>query len=407
MSRLLLLIAIAASSAALLCSAAAADVFVLSNEGRIEGELLNPDESPRKVYRIRTPFGGEVSFDREEVVEVIRQSDREAEYEHIRPTYPDTVEGQWALAEWCRERYMSDQRETHLQRVIELDPDHLEARRALGFRQIDGRWVTQEQLNTERGLVRYKGRWMLPHEVDIAEKRRKVDLAEKEWMRRLKQWRDWLDSARADEAVNAIRSIDDPHAVKGLQMRLQNEANENVRRLYLNALANIGDPRARAILVEAALKSNDEETRLTALDHLVEEHDPGVVSQFVGALKHADNKIVNRAGVALGRLNDPAAIPPLVDALVTTHKFEQTSGSPGGISAGFSSGGGTSSLGTGSPGGLSFGQQKVVVNVPMQNPAVLDALIRLTRVNFDYDQKRWNHWLATQRRPESVDVRRD
>ena len=42
---------------------------------------------------------------------------------------------------------------------------------------------------------------------------------------------------------------------------------------------------------------------------------------YVNALKSKDNEVVNLAGLALGQLNDPAAISPLIDALVTTHKY--------------------------------------------------------------------------------------
>ena len=55
------------------------------------------------------------------------------------------MEGQWKLAEWCHEHGLPDQRKTHLQRVIELDPDHVEARRLLGYSKIDGKWMTQEE----------------------------------------------------------------------------------------------------------------------------------------------------------------------------------------------------------------------------------------------------------------------
>ena len=81
----------------------------------------------------------------------------------------DTAAAQWELAQWCREHKLSAEREVHLRRVIELDPDHVEARRALGYSKIDGQWTTQEEAMTKRGYVRYKGQWKTPQEVEIAE----------------------------------------------------------------------------------------------------------------------------------------------------------------------------------------------------------------------------------------------
>jgi hypothetical protein len=82
---------------------AVGEVFVLGNGGQVTGELLNPDESPRKTFIIKTSTGGQITLDRSQVVEVHRPSPEELLYERIRPNYPDTVEGQWALAE-CQPR---------------------------------------------------------------------------------------------------------------------------------------------------------------------------------------------------------------------------------------------------------------------------------------------------------------
>ena len=111
--------------------AAQGEVIVLNNGGRIEGTLLNPKEVPREKYVIKTAAGGEVELTKDQVKEVIRQNPRELEYEKIRPKYPDTVEGQWALAQWCLEQKLTEARKRHLQRVVELEPDHKAARAGL------------------------------------------------------------------------------------------------------------------------------------------------------------------------------------------------------------------------------------------------------------------------------------
>ena len=97
----------------------------------------------------------------------------EIKYDQTRDNYADTVEGQWKLAEWCRENRLPKQRKTHLERVVELDPEHAAARHALGYSHIQGRWVTQAKLMTENGYVRYKGAWVLPQEIEILEEKGK------------------------------------------------------------------------------------------------------------------------------------------------------------------------------------------------------------------------------------------
>ena len=132
------------------------------------------------------------------------------------------------------------------------------------------------------------------------------------------------------------------------------------------------------------------------------------------ALQSKENHIVNRAAIGLRRLDDPSAVSPLIGALVTTHKFTlYPNGPPGNISttmsrtsSGGAAPGGLSS--SGGPGlGMSVGGKPVVLRRRLQNREVLDALIKLTGVNFFYDLKRWKYWLASQRKAQALDARRD
>ena len=149
---------------------APAEVFVLTGGGRVVGELVNRDESPRQQYVVQVADGAKVTLDAAQVQQVLRPRPEEAEYERIRPTYADTAAAQWELAQWCREHKLTKQREVHLQRVIELDPNHAEARHALGYSQLDGQWVTRDEVMTQRGYVKYKGQWKLPQEKELIEK---------------------------------------------------------------------------------------------------------------------------------------------------------------------------------------------------------------------------------------------
>ena len=108
-----------------------AETFVLKNGGRIEGEIVNPKQSPRENYVIKTASGGQVTLAKSQVKEIVRQTDAEAEYEKMRPQFADTVEGQFAAAVWCREHGLARLRDKHLERVIELDPSHVAARLSL------------------------------------------------------------------------------------------------------------------------------------------------------------------------------------------------------------------------------------------------------------------------------------
>ena len=105
---------------------------------------------------------------------------------------------------------------------------------------------------------------------------------------------------------------------------------------------------------------------------------------------------VNQAAWALGRLGDPEAIPALIDAIVTKHKFPvYPGGAPGSINAG--------------SGGLQMGGRPKIMECEFQNRQVLAALTALTPdgINFGYSEQAWKDWWARQQTPAGVNLRRD
>lgn len=377
---------------------ASADIFHLTSGGQIQGELLNPDEKPRKTYLIELPEGGRLTLAADQVKETIALSADEEEYLRIRPQYADTVEGQWQLAEWCRERKLFSQRDTHLERIVELDPDHAEARRGLGFSQMDGRWVKRDEVMRERGYELYKGRWRTRQEIELMETKRQEELAEKEWFQKIERWVGWLSTDRAAEARKGLMEIRDPMAVKALTAGLKSNDSESLKRMYIDILFSIASPEAVKTLAMSAIEDPSEEIRLTCLDQLMKKPDHEAISYFVAQLRHKDNRVVNRAAVALRHMKDPSTIGPLVDALVTTHKFRiKQGGDPNQISTTF---------GSGSPGGLSVGGSTKVVTQALRNQEVLDALVAITGRSFDFDKRAWRAWHATLKAQQPVEARR-
>ncbi len=352
----------------------------------------------------RTAAGGQVTLDKSQVKKVFNTQPDKLQYEKIRPRYPDTVEGQWALAEWCRERRLLTQRETHLKRIIELEPDHAQARRALGYSQIDGRWVTRKQVMIERGYKFYKGRWRTSQEIELMENKRKVESARKEWAQKLKRWRNWLTGERAAQGRANILAIEDPYAVEALTRNLTGDRLPQARLLYIEALAKIGTAEAAKTLATCSLEDPVEEVRLTCLDHLQQERNPDVVAYYVGKLRDKDNRVVNLAAVGLSRMKDPSAVRPLIDALVTTHKYKVNNrGGPGSVTTTFGTGPG----GSGAPGGLSVGGGPKIIIRQLANQPVLDALVALSGQNFNFDRRAWKCWYASQKRRDTLDARRD
>jgi HEAT repeat protein len=122
------------------------------------------------------------------------------------------------------------------------------------------------------------------------------------------------------------------------------------------------------------------------------------VAPYVQALKSKDNVVVNRAGYALGRIGDVAAISPLIDALVTKHKYQVSAGGPE-ISAGFGTGGGGLNVGGNAP---------QIIEKEEQNQRVLQALMKLSaNQSFEYDEQAWRAWFVDQQMRQHINSRRD
>ncbi len=382
------------------CSSVSAERFILETGGPIVGEILNPNQSPRENYVIRTDSGVEITLDKSQIKKIEYLRPDEVEYEKIRSRYPDTVEGQWELAEWCREKRLSAARETHLKRILELNPDHEPARRALGYSRVGGQWMTQEEAMIKQGYQRYGHRWMLPQEIEILEKKNKNELAEKEWAKKISVWRDWLGTEKGQVAKENILMIDEPQAIKALAMALSDDRRDQARLLFVEALAHIGTPEALDVLARRTLEDPVEEVCLTCLDHLKKKKYPGATAYFVRQLKHKDNAMVQRAGVALRHLGDPSAVGPLIEALVTVHKYKTGGGGGGGDQYNMS-------FGNDGVGGFSFGGGPKIITKEHQNRSVLEALVELTGgVNYGFNVPAWKAWYAQQKR-RTVDARRD
>jgi tetratricopeptide (TPR) repeat protein len=76
----------------------------------------------------------------------------------------DDVKGYYQLGVWCEQNKLPEQAQTQFKNVIELDPDHVNARKKLGHIKYEGKWMSPEEM-TAKGLVKYKDKWMTYEEM--------------------------------------------------------------------------------------------------------------------------------------------------------------------------------------------------------------------------------------------------
>jgi hypothetical protein len=387
------------------------DVFVLAGGGQIRGTWLNRSSRQVEVYEIETEHGGRLTLSRASVKERIAERPEETEYQRIAPTFGDTIDAQWQLAEWCRENGLPKQRADHLARVIELDPDHGPARRGLGYSHVDGRWVTREGFLAERGYEHHAGRYRTPQEAAAMKLRQDQQEAERKWLARLVELREQMAGPDPYKARDEILAIRDPHALPGLILITRQDGNRRAKLVYLEAIRNVGGFPAAKALVEVSLNDPDLEVFHESIEQLALLRPSAIDKPYVDALQDKENFRVNRAAFALGRLQQKSAVGPLIESLATTHTFVIPSANgPDGISTTFTPPPPgheqmASCRNRGTLSGLSAGDQTKVISVRVNNPEVLTALVKLSEgITFGFDQQAWHNWHQQQHRSPAADA---
>lgn len=382
-----------------LCSQAKADVFVLSNGGRLEGELLNPDQEPRRHYVIRSTFGGKVALAKNQVKQVIGKSQAELLYEKFLPGMPKTGDGNWKMAQWCLSQNLEDRRRFHLKKVIEFEPDHEQARLALGFERLNGKWVNMDEYMRRQGLVRHQGAWWYPEDIEVQKKAEEATQRQKAWRRKIAMWKGWLRTNRHAEAMLNLKAIRDAEAAPELAEILLNEKQKDVKLLFIDILGQLQHPEATKALIHLSLHDDDESVRDACLEHLVKFGTRQAVAAYAAVLSNVSAKSVqdevekltiHRAAIGLARMKDDSVVPLLIQAVTTKYKYKV--GGPG--------------IAATSQGGFSAGRPKAVVREE-PNEAVHTALRALTGQNFGVNRDAWRAWYAKENTPKDVDLRRD
>jgi hypothetical protein len=394
---------------------ASADHIKLKSGGELRGQIESPkDLKSTAPYVVRTLTGALVEISQDDVESVTKRRLVIEEYEVRAADTADSIDAQWELAEWCRERSLTTQRRIHLERIVELDRNHERAHRGLGHVYEQGRWTTHDDIMTARGYVKHKGRWVLPQELALMEQEQRETEAEKAWFKKIKMWQGWLaDDAKPDrqkEARNGLAGIADPAAVPALAKSFSGSIDENLRLMYIGILTQIDHEKAAGALVFQSLQDDIETIRTLSVSGIRPGYREKAVRIYTNALKHDFNQVVQRAGEALGAIGDESVVPALINALVTSHRFKvavpqtpyasgTTDGNPVSGAISFPQ----DIAGMMLTGQLPYGvnqympgaeklTKSVVVSRDLQNASVLAALQHLTGKDFGYDETQWKRW---------------
>ena len=362
--------------------------------GGVCGVVQNPNADSSGSFEIKPTLGGSLTVDVSEVKQPSVLRPEQISYRKFAPLEKDDVQSQLKIARWAVAQQLSAIADAHFQRVVELDPDNEEARKALQHVKVNGVWISNKERMEQNGLERVKGKSVSKQEAELLRQQDAGKEAARYWKKEIQFL--YPRALSGDQrAREAFRSIRNPQALSPLLKTFNNEKNNPEGKvLLIQAISAIGTPTALSELGKIAIADPNMDVRAAAVDGICRKKIaiPDAVEYFRRRLRSAsDVASINRAAYALGRLQGESAIPDLINALVTSHKSQVIIGSDQtgmsvdstGKISGFSPGGGT---------------RAKTVTQTNENETVHEALVAIvaahyaTPVDFGYNVDAWIRW---------------
>ena len=153
----------------LFAASAVADDVILKDGRAFSGKVVDEGKRYTVVDRDR-----KFAVSKAEVARVVSKPSFMDEYEARLKRLPyDDAEAIFEFGRWLAENEWPTRAGRAYEEVLELDPDHRGARRALGYKLYEGEWVSPEELNRRMGLVLFEGRWYTKH--DLAQLKKEIE----------------------------------------------------------------------------------------------------------------------------------------------------------------------------------------------------------------------------------------
>lgn len=143
-----------------LASAASADELVLKNGSAFSGIVR--EEGDRVV--VEMDFGT-MSFKKVDVRSISRGPDPRSEFETKAKAATD-VKGMLELAAWAREKGLGTKSLELYRKILTVDADQPDARKALGYEKVGDLWLSGDDLMVARGFMKVNGRWLTKDSAD-------------------------------------------------------------------------------------------------------------------------------------------------------------------------------------------------------------------------------------------------
>ncbi len=386
--------------------AKSSDSVLLYSGAILEGSVKEIERDGRQYFILTQEDGTQMKLDRRVVKSVRRPNHNYENYLQELAATSDSFDGHWRMQIWCRENTLPRQRQFHLRRIIELDPECAEARNLLGYGKFENQeWILRDHFFSAQGYVKYRNRWVLPQGIENLEAEQQFRELKGEWRQKIKRIRKTFMNENMVDARQQMENIQDPRAIAALSDYYDDEKVPQFRELIVRSLGAMQNSNAHRKLIQIYLNEPDGSVQDLALTMLSQDHfDPVVTTQamfpFMNPSDSTSPELVRRAGFMIGVLGQEVAIRPLIDGLNTTHRIRNPRKQQGNTNVGFDQDGNVSRFQNGD-------DQPEFLQVNSRNETVLRALQKISGKSFDYDEQPWIDWFTSLYQMDNVDLRRD
>lgn len=220
--------------------------------------------------------------DFQEAADLLQANKKLDVYRRLRDEAEDTVDGQFQLADWCRRNKLVDQERAHLSRVVELSPDHLDARARMGHIRVGGEWLTADE---RRG------------EFERVVEMRKALADWRPVMRDIARGLSRRGELQREAAAAKLLATGDPTAI-GAMEEVISPLGEDAAKLVIEAIAVMEQHDASVALARQAVYSPHVSVRELACEKLKGRSTEGFVPQLLAELQ---TPVVSRSQLYRGR----------------------------------------------------------------------------------------------------------
>lgn len=286
-----------------------AELLHCKNGRTLDGLVESETDS---TYRVRL-MHGVIELPKDEVA---RREPLDPPWERLkaaRGRFPQTAQGRYDFALWCRENGFVGEMRAALRACVELDPEFEPARRELGHVRDGNRWVERPRPSPPK---------LSPQDQARKDEEEAVRREITRWVTRIRGIRsNKLDRTGRDESSELFQAgrrqllqITDVLAIPAIASVLSG-GGEPTRRLMVEVLAKFPQDEATLNLVAIALLDPSPDVRRRAGEALRPRKDERVVAELRAALGSEEETLLRNAAVALGLIGAIEAVPDLLPLL--------------------------------------------------------------------------------------------